>query len=183
MSGAAATKDELRGFARSTPNQDAWVLEVLGIHVGGGETDGAVEGGPSLVALQKSRLAWDSLRKSVQSQLRSIEQAALKAVEEHNKDEAQEDEYDPGEVATKLQSTYSILEKLDERLIKKLDEALNAEGAERARLNREARDIVREYQATVATDKMLGRIDLNGFAKTSIRDGAERTLAVLARQL
>lgn len=166
----------------STPVQDAWLLKVLGLAAGGGRQQSPARTF-SLVALQKSRLAWDSLRKNLQVQLRTIEQSLLKAVQEHNADEAAEDEYDPDEIASGVRDIYTILDKLDTRLIDKLDEALNAEGDKRASLNAEAGGIIKEYQAVVESDPLLGRIDVNGFASTTIRATAQKTLAALAQQL
>ena len=186
MSETAVTGDGATA-PRSTPLQDSWVQRVLGLAVAGGRSAGTSDAAAripaGIVVLQQSRLAWDGLRKSVQTQLQSIEQATIKAVEAHNADETVEDEYDPAEVATGLKAIYGILQKLDTRLIEKLDAALGAEGDTRARLNREARDIVGEYGAVLASDPMLAKIDLNGFANTSIRDAAQNTLAALAQRL
>jgi hypothetical protein len=137
----------------------------------------------SIVALQTSRLDWDGLRKRVQQQLQALEAALLKAVQTHNADESLEDEYDEAGVATNVRKIYGLLDKLDERLIDKLDEALNASGAQRDALNAQAAGIVKEYQAFVDADPLIAEIDSNGFISTSIRGEVQRTLTKLASQL
>ncbi|MDY0744408.1 hypothetical protein SNE35_07815 [Paucibacter sp. R3-3] len=137
----------------------------------------------SLVQMQASRLAWDSLRKNVQAQLQKLEASVLEAVRKHNADESAEDEYDETGVATSVKSLYAMLDTLDTRLIDKLDEALNAEGAERDRLNAEAAGIAREYQAFVDSDPLIQEIDANGFVPTNIRAELQRTLGQLHAQL
>jgi hypothetical protein len=139
------------------------------------------EGNFSLVELQKSRLAYDSLRKSVQHQLQQLEKSILDGVQSHNADESTEDEFEEGEVAAGVKQLYSILQQLDERLIDKLDEALNAASdAERQARHKEAGKIVLEYQAFAAGDPMLATIDENGFTKTTIREAVASTLKDLA---
>jgi len=137
----------------------------------------------SLVQMQASRLAWDSLRKNVQAQLQRLEASVLDAVRKYNADESAEDEYDETGVATSVKSLYAMLDALDTRLIDKLDEALNAEGAERDRLNAEAAVIAREYQAFVDSDPLIQEIDANGFVPTNIRAEVLRTLGQLHAQL
>lgn len=163
----------------STTAQDAWILDVFGIRIENGQAQWAGD----IVKLQKSRLAWDGLRKSVQSQLGDIERSVIAAVAKHNEDPDAEEEYDASDLAAKVQSIYGILQTLDERLIDKLDEALNADGIVRARLNAEAGQLVAEYRAAVASNALLASIDANGFTSTSIRDATQKTLDVLASQL
>jgi hypothetical protein len=144
---------------------------------------GAAKKRPSIVQLQKSRLAYDGLRKSVQDQLRELEQGVLAAVRAHNRDEAREDEFDEADVASSVKQVYAILDQLDERLIDKLDEALNANEQERDLRHAEAMGIVKEYLRFVAADPMLKEIDENGFTKTTIRASVVKTLTDLATQI
>jgi hypothetical protein len=137
--------------------------------------------GFSIVQLQKSRLAWDSLRKSVQAQLQELEHAILAGVRAHNEDETAEDEFEEGEVGSAVKSLYRILDRLDERLIDKLDEALNANTEEqRQARHQEAAGIIKEYQAFAASDPTLAMIDENGFTQSTIRNAVASTLADLA---
>src|SRR5437868_11050699 len=68
----------------------------------------AEEPGTSLVQLQQSRLAWDSLRKRVQTQLKEIEQSILAGVKEHNADEAAEDQFEEAEVGAAIKTLHTI---------------------------------------------------------------------------
>jgi len=137
--------------------------------------------GFSMVQLQKSRLTWDGLRKNIQSQLQALEKSILDAVRAHNSDETIEEGYEEGAVGTAVKQLYTILDKLDQRLIDKLDEALNAKGfAERQSRHAEAAGIVKEYQAFVNGDALLAQIDKNGFTSTNIRAAATTALSDLA---
>ncbi len=107
----------------------------------------------------------------------------IAAVKAHNADASAEDEVDEAGLATHARKLYVLLEQLDERLIDKLDEALNAQGAARQALNQEAAAIIGQYQAFVNTDPLIAAIDDNGFIQTSIRQEVQRTLTQLAAQL
>lgn len=148
---------------------------------------GAAKGGP--VALQTSRLAWNDFRNSVQSQLKNLERELLAQVKAHNaeagagQEPGEEEQFDEAEVAVGVQRIYTVLERFDIRLIDKLDQALNASGAERAKFQSEAAGIVREYQSYVDGDPLIAGIDDNGFLATTIRSEARKTLGALAQQL
>jgi hypothetical protein len=166
---------------RSIPTeQTEWITRVLGVKLA---APAAPQPAIGIVALQKSRLAWDTTRKSVLAQLKSIEAAIIADVTRHNEDPDTEDEYDLTEVTGSLPKLYQLLERYDERLIDKLDEALNAEGEERARLNKQAQDVVKEYQAFLGNDEELAQIDKNGFVASTVRPVIEKTLTVLAKML
>jgi len=137
--------------------------------------------GFSLVQLQKSRLTWDGLRKNIQSQLQSLEKSIMDAVRAHNSDETIEDGFEEGAVGAGIKQLYTVLDKLDERLIDKLDEALNAKTfTDRQSRHAEAAGIVKEYQAFVNGDALLAQIDKNGFTSTNIRAAATTALGELA---
>jgi hypothetical protein len=141
----------------------------------------AEHAGFSLVQLQKSRLAWDSLRKNIQSQLQGLEHSIVEAVRAHNVDETIEEGYEEGAVAAGVKRVYSILDKLDHRLLHKLDEALNAKGlSERQVRHAEAAKIIKEYQTFVESDALLAEIDKNGFTSTNIRAAVVAALTGLA---
>jgi len=145
--------------------------------------DSAATGAGGLVALQQSRLAWDGLRKRVSSQLDALEQAVLQEVRAHNADANNEDEFDEAELTEGLRRLHGLLDRLDARLIDKLDEALQASGPARQQLHQQALAIVDEYRSFVASDALIAQIDANGFVDTAIRAEAERTLAQLAQRL
>jgi hypothetical protein len=135
------------------------------------------------IGMQKSRLAWDALRKSVQSQLQGLEAAIVRAVIEHNKDNSAADEFAPGDVQRGTKKLYEILARLDGRLIDTLDKALNAQGMERANLQKQAKALIQEYQAFVQGDPMIAAIDKNGFIPTTIRPAVTQALSVLSEHL
>jgi hypothetical protein len=170
--GALANKKQFDAANEIVAGIEAWLA-------GGGSAGG----GASLVQLQKSRLAWDGLRKQLGAQLGTLERSILDAVRAHNAEQESEEIFDEGEVASGTQRLHALLDSLDERLIDKLDEALNAAGAERTRLQQQAAAIVREYQAFVDSDALIASIDGSGFAPTTIRADAQRTLAELAAAL
>lgn len=141
----------------------------------------AADGGFSLVNLQKSRLAWDGLRKTVRAQLEQIEQSVIAGVRAHNADETAEDEFEEGEVGAAVKTLYTILGEHDQRLLDKLDEALNAKSDEQRRgFHQEAGGIIKEYQSFVASDATLAMIDENGFTNSTIRTAVADALNGLA---
>ena len=79
---------------------------------------------------------------------------------------------------------FGLLEHLDERLMDKLDEALNAaDAAQRQRLNGEARSIVSEYIDFVRTEDFMQAVDDNGFVDVAIFSKLTRQLAAIDQQL
>lgn len=139
------------------------------------------EGGFSIVQLQKNRLAWDGLRKSVRAQLQELEKSIIAGVRAHNADETAEDEFEEGAVGGAVKTLHTILGEHAQRLLDKLDEALNAQGDEQRRgRHQEAAGIIKEYQAFVASDPTLAMIDENGFTKSTIRSELVNTLGALA---
>lgn len=137
---------------------------------------------PSLVVLQKARLVWDGMRKSVQSQFSSIEGAVISAVRANNADPQAEEEYDESAVAARLKELFVSLDTMDQGLIDKLDEALSAEGPQRDARYAEASALIRQFRSFAAADPMLGFIDSNGFAPTRIRASVDQALAELGDQ-
>lgn len=135
----------------------------------------------SIVQLQQSRLAWDSLRKSVQSQLQDLEKSIVAGVKAHNGDETREEEYDEDQIGTAVKQLYTIMQKLDTRLLDTLDDALNAKDqAARESHHAQAAALIKEYQGFLDGDPILAAIDNNGFTKSSIRSSVAGTLTELA---
>jgi hypothetical protein len=129
----------------------------------------------SLVALQQSRLAWDQARKQMQAEIQKLEASILSACKE-------DEEVESEEIDVSLLQT--VLEKLDTRLIDKLDAALNAaDPAQRAKLNQEAKGIAAEYSAFVNGNSLMADIDDSGFAAVAVRKSALDALAVLSSKL
>ncbi len=127
------------------------------------------------VAFTQSRLAWDEMRKRVQSELRKVETAVLDRCR---------GESDFATIATNIKDLYSVLEYLDERLIDQLDEVLNADdAAQRATLHAEARETVSEYADFVRSDEMLAAVDKNGFVAVSLVPELTLCLSNIDKQL
>jgi len=115
----------------------------------------------SFVAFTQTRLAWDQTRKAVQADLRKLEAEILARCK---------DESDFADIEVGAKTLYEMLDVLDERLIDKLDEALNAATPQaRQQLHLQAREIVDEYLEFVETDELVADIDANGFVDTAVR--------------
>ena len=113
------------------------------------------------VAFTQSRLLWDTTRKQVQVELQKLEATILQETAE---------EPDAATIAANSKILYTILDFLDERLIDKLDDALNAKTPEdRSKLQTEARDIIDEYIDYMSSDELLHDIDDNGFVDMQIQ--------------
>jgi len=133
--------------------------------------------------LQKSRLEWKEARDKVESDLVSLEQTILSECKQMNADPNEEFEFDLDELAAKSKRLHSIMDGIDERLLEKLDEALKAQGEQRAEKQKEAAGIIQEYQAFLNSDPLVARIDNSGFMNTSIRQTFVNTLTNLAANL
>ena len=137
----------------------------------------------SIVSIQAARLTWVKARTKVQAELEALGSAIRQAVEAHNTDQAADVYYEPTELDQGVKGLFRILDRLDTRLIDKLDEALNAEGQKRQALNLEARTIVREYRNFLENDALIKKIDQNPFLKCSIRSEVDEALGILASKL
>lgn len=189
MSETVTREDTPNQSTRPTSQKVSWVNRNLAVAFPGllppspptGPAKAPTDG--DFVNMQKARIIWDNLRKSIQAQLRSLEAAMIKAVQIHNADPKSEEGFDPDEVAKAADRLYLILDGLDVRLINTLDAALSADGTQRLKLQQAAKDIIKEYQAFVAADKNIQSVDFNGFIQTAIRSSVEKTLTALAQTL
>ena len=135
----------------------------------------AAPAGGSRVAYTKARLAWDQTRKQIQAELRQLEASIL--------DQAQ-NEPDFAEIKLNAGVVYSVMDVLDDELIDKLDEALNASTeAERSKLQAQASELVNDYLDFVKTDELLRDIVNNGFVKLAVLPTLEQRLNDLAQKL
>ena len=100
-----------------------------------------------------------------------------------NADPNEEFEFDLDELATKAKKIYTIMDKLDVRLLKKLDEALVAENELRTQKQKEAATIVKEYQDILNSDPLVAGIDNSGFMNTNIKQSFANVLNNLAKNL
>ena len=127
------------------------------------------------VLFQQSRLAWDETRKQIQAELRKLESSVLSEAK---------GEPDFEEIARNSKLLYTVLDYLDERLMDKLDDALNAATPEaRTGFTQEAREIVDEYIDYVKSDELLRDIDDNGFVDIRIGPMVTERLTTMGAQL
>ena len=138
------------------------------------KTPGAAGKGANVV-FQQTRLAWDDTRKQIQAELRKLESSVLSEAR---------GEPDFEQIAGNSRQLYTVLDHLDERLIDKLDDALNAETPQaRTGFTQEAREIVDEYIDYVKSDELLRDIDDNGFVDIRIGPMVTERLTAMAAQL
>ena len=158
---------------------ESMIKDVLKSLAGSAPPAGGREKG-TFVAFTQARLKWDSARKTVQAELAKLEQSILDTFKNLPKIPPAK----LAELANSAKKLYTILDKLDERLIDKLDEALNAQTPEaRTKVNKEAGDIVKEYQAFVNSDPLVNDIDGNPFTSVNVRGFLVQTLADLSARL
>lgn len=135
------------------------------------------------VKLQTSRFQWNQTRDQVKAELASLEQVIFDEVKQINADPNEDMEFDLDDLAKKSKELYTILDKLDVRLLKTLDQALGAENELRAQKQKEAAAIVKEYQVILNSDPLVARIDNSGFMNTSIKQTFAKVLDNLASNL
>ena len=130
------------------------------------------------VAFTQSRLAWDTARKKIQSELESLEKAILDAAKD-------EDPEIFSEIKGKTSTLHEILGQRDENLMDKLDEGLNAEKDSPSQLKAydEASKLVKDYVGFVNGSPLVQEIDSNPFKPVAVKKTLDATLKVLATRL
>lgn len=154
-----------------------WISRVLGIAI---EPAGA---GPSLVKLQQARLAWDGARKKAQSELSALSRDLRATVLAHNADDEAPDEYEPSDLEAGIERLEAMLGNLDETLLDALDDALNADAADRPAFVNKARAALGRFRAILAANKLLAAIDDNAFRPCTIRRDLDSALKAVAAAL
>lgn len=137
----------------------------------------AASGGPSPgVRFTQTRLAWDATRKQLRAELQKVEQAILAETAS---------DPDHATYVANIQVIYTPLDRLDERLIDVLDDALNADDDAQRREHRvRALSLVDEYLAYVnGDDAFLSVVNDNGFAAVDIVPMLQQRLGDMRRQL
>jgi hypothetical protein len=130
--------------------------------------------GPGAVAYAKSRLAWLAARKKMESDIDALRAKIIETF----KDDA---------VAPQIETSYRakvapVLERLDESLADKLDEATNAtDPAARAKLVAEAKSKLSFYAKYLAAEPLLKDLDENPFMPLTIRATIGGTIQQLSR--
>jgi len=152
--------------AHATLDQVETVLE---------EFQGPAPTGGSFAALQQARLLWAKARQFVQGEMQKLEKAILNKYQ--NKPEYPQ-------VVAGMPRLFAPLTVLDERLLDKLDEALNADPPEqRASHQAAARKIIEEYTAYVNSNALLADIDDNGLVDVKVRATLVQALELLSSKL
>jgi hypothetical protein len=128
------------------------------------------------VLYTQTRLAWDGVRKHVQAELRKVETAVLAE---------STGEPDFTVIQGNVKMLYTVLDRLDDRLIDVLDDALNAETeAQRKVHQKQAIGLVDEYLAYVNSgDPFLEAIDDNGFVDIQLLSVLGHRLVDMRAQL
>lgn len=140
-----------------------------------GPVAGSGSAGFSIVALQKSRLAWLAARKAVQEQLRKLEDTIVSELK---------DEPDLPNLNRDIRQLDKVLVTLDESLVDKLDDALNAKTPQdRQRLHQEASALMDRYRDYVSNDALVGELETNPFVPVAIRATVLRTLDAMQKTL
>ena len=134
--------------------------------------------------MQMARLRWLETRKKLKTALQGLEQAVKNKCIAMNNDPYAEYEIDIGEVTSRSQELYTLLDTLDERLVDKLDEALNAKTPEvRRKKHQEALAILKDYTTFIHSEPFIDRIDESGFAPTKIKQTCASVLTDLSSKL
>jgi hypothetical protein len=157
-----------------TPEQNAWVRRVLG--VGPAESRGAATppaaGNGALYV--KSRAAWLATRAKVESEIAKLHGALSSAYQGHGAAETLETAFQ-----TRVAAMLSVL---DHSLAGKLDEVNKAtDAAQRAELVQEARQIMQRYEAYVASEPLIAKLDANPFVPVAIEKTLTATLSALSK--
>ena len=140
--------------------QRAWVERVLGVAL-----PPAAGPGGSKTEFARLRLSWDSARKHLAGQLRTLKAAIV---------EQSADEEDAADIKANAGEVEDALAHFDDDLSDVLDDLYNAGGAD-AGLQRKARTIASKYRAFVEADPLMQDLDGNPFVPLDARktlDGA-----------
>ena len=125
------------------------------------------------VVYAKSRLAWLATRKKVEAEMEKLRDALL-------------DAYKDEDIVPELDKRYRdvtapIMAQLDETLADTLDEATNAtDPAQRAQKVADARMIIGRYQAFLAGDTVIAKLDQNPIVPVTIAATLNATLTSLS---
>ena len=130
----------------------------------------------SLVAYRKAMLAWRDARLQARAELAKLEVAIL--------DQYEQDEDFP-ELLDTVGRVYDILASgnLDGRLLDTLDDALNASGPERIKLQQECQRLVKDYLRILDSNELVAAIDHNPFVSIKVRGPLAKALTDLNTQL
>jgi hypothetical protein len=162
-----------------TSEQNAWVRRVLGVDPAG-RAAGASAAAPAAAAsdavVVKSRAAWIATRAKVESDIAKLHGALSSAYQDHG-------------AAEHLEKTFqmrveAMLNVLDHSLAEKLDDVSKAKDpGQRAQLVQQARAIMQRYEAYVANEPLIAKLDANPFVPVAIQKTLTATLTALSSAL
>ncbi len=125
------------------------------------------------VTFQKMRLLWDSTRKNLMDQLKTLE---AKVIEETD------GAPDAAAIRANVTNLEVSLRTLDTRLSDALDDLYNA-GGQDPKLKAKAKSIALRYQSFVATDPLMQDLDSNPFVRLDARARVDTTLNAVISHL
>ena len=138
----------------------------------------------SNVVFTQSRLRWDATRKEIKAELQATEKKILEHCEKVNADPESDQEFDLPATTSQIKQLYTLLDKLDTRLINKLDDALNAaDPQQRITHKLAAKKIIEEYNGVVSADPMLAALTTSKVAPSKLKDTLVRVLNDLSSKL
>jgi hypothetical protein len=154
-------------FAQATKGLDELALLV--------SQDGSAPKESGAAGLQSAAQSWQAARQAVQGELTKLQIAILKAYQPTlPKDKL-------ADLANATKQLHNIMDKLDDRLVKTLDEARNAKTPDA--LKKLATSIVKQYRSFVDSDPLVGMLDDNPFTPVSVRGRLIQALADVDKKL
>ncbi len=129
---------------------------------------------PNMAALGKAKLAWSAARKKMESEVEKLHAEMTK----HYKDHGFGGELDKF-FSAKVEP---MMNNLDESLVQKLDEVTkNTDPAAHTKLVGEAKTIIKGYEAYLAGEPIIKKLDENPFVPLAIGKTLTATLEALSR--
>jgi hypothetical protein len=125
-------------------------------------------------AFGKARMAWVAARKKVEGEIGKLHAEMTSVYKDHG--------FGPNLDQYFHKTVEPVLGSLDESLAHKLDEVTsNTDPAQHAQLVREAKQIMQGYQAYLAGDPLIAKLDANPFVPLAIERTLTATLSTLAK--
>lgn len=162
-------REDFRGYLVKLKDLSPFAEKLRGANI----VPNAVQSeGVSFVAMQRSRLLWAKTRDDVRNDLR-----ALKAKIDDD------EEADNWEKQIPALVEQGVLKVFDNALTDALDKALNAEGDERARLNKLAAAELQKYRDALPNNDLLELVDNQDWINLDVTGRLDKALKKLAKDL
>ena len=157
-----------------TPEQNAWMRRVLGIASVESRSAATSPAAGNGAIYTKSRTAWIATRAKVESEIAKLQGALSSAYQGHGAAESLETAFQ-----TRVAAMLSVL---DHSLAGKLDDVNKAtDASQRAQFVQEARQIMQRYEAYVASEPLIAKLDANPFVPVAIEKTLTATLTALSK--